>query len=105
MAAGAAPRPADRAGWTEVWMDTLVTIQLAVPAADAPAWAGPVARAFRWFAAVEAACSRFDPTSEVSQLTHQVGHRRAEVERPARADPAEYRLPGAGSRTVDHPPR
>jgi thiamine biosynthesis lipoprotein len=54
-------------------MDTLVTIQLAVPAAAAQAWAGPVARAFGWFAAVEAACSRFDPASEVSQLAHQVG--------------------------------
>jgi thiamine biosynthesis lipoprotein len=61
------------AGWTEVWMDTLVTIQLAVPACDAAPWAPVVARAFRWFAAVEASCSRFDPTSEVSRLVHQVG--------------------------------
>ncbi|MDP4501833.1 FAD:protein FMN transferase [Nonomuraea turcica] len=54
-------------------MDTLVTIQLAVPASEAPAWAGTVARAFRWFAAVEATCSRFDPASEVSRLIHQAG--------------------------------
>jgi thiamine biosynthesis lipoprotein len=54
-------------------MDTLVTIQLAVPIADAGAWAGPVARAFQWFAAVETVCSRFDPGSEVSRLAHQAG--------------------------------
>jgi thiamine biosynthesis lipoprotein len=68
------------AGWTEVWMDTLVTIQLAVPACDAAPWAPSVERAFRWFAAVEAACSRFDPTSEVSRLVHQ-------VDRPVRVSP------------------
>lgn len=70
---GAMPRPAEQVGWTEVWMDTLVTIQLAVPVADAPDWAGPVARAFQWFAAVETVCSRFDPASEVSRLAHQAG--------------------------------
>lgn len=70
---GAARRQAEHAGWTEVWMDTLVTIRLAVPFADAPAWSGAVARAFQWFAAVEAVSSRFDPGSEVSLLAHHAG--------------------------------
>src|SRR5437764_535236 len=48
-----------RAGWTEVWMDTLVTIVLGVPAEAAARWATKVRHAFRWFAAVEAVCSRF----------------------------------------------
>jgi thiamine biosynthesis lipoprotein len=60
-------------GWTQVWMDTLVTIQLAVPAHDAAAWRAPVGRAFSWFAAVETACSRFTPDSEVARLAHRVG--------------------------------
>ena len=52
---------------TEVLMDTLVTIQLPHEAA---ARAGP---AFKWFHQVEACCSRFDPASELRQLTDRSG--------------------------------
>ena len=62
---------AGRVGWTDVRMDTLITIQLGVPAAEP--WTDAVSRAFGWFAAVESACSRFDPASEVSRLAKQVG--------------------------------
>jgi FAD:protein FMN transferase len=62
------------AGWTQVWMDTLVTIQLAVPPDQAARWAPLVERAFAWFAATEATCSRFDPHSELAGLTRAVGH-------------------------------
>lgn len=54
-------------------MDTLVTIYVAVPPQQAPAWHDRVGRAFRWFDEVEARCSRFEPTSEVAGLTRQVG--------------------------------
>lgn len=61
------------AGWTQVWMDTVVTIQLAVPPGQAARWAPLVERAFGWFAAVEAACTRFDPDSELARLSRHVG--------------------------------
>jgi thiamine biosynthesis lipoprotein len=53
-----------------IQMDTLVTIQVApaTPAAEAA-----VAEALAWFPCVEAACSRFEPRSEVSQLGGRVG--------------------------------
>ncbi|HJP78303.1 MAG TPA: FAD:protein FMN transferase [Pseudonocardiaceae bacterium] len=62
-----------RAGRTEVWMDTLVTISLGLPIGEQPCWDEQLRRAFEWFAAVESACSRFDPASEVNQLVEQVG--------------------------------
>jgi thiamine biosynthesis lipoprotein len=71
MNAGLAATPL--AGWSQVWMDTLVTIQIAVPPTEAPAWQEPVRRAFASFAAVEAACSRFDPASEVAALATRTG--------------------------------
>jgi thiamine biosynthesis lipoprotein len=54
-------------------MDTVVTIQLAAPPVEAPGWREPVHRAFAAFAAVEAACSRFDPASEVAALAGRPG--------------------------------
>lgn len=61
-------------------MDTVVSIVLAVPATAASARDEPVRRAFGWFAAVEAVCSRFDPASEVSRLAAEPG-------RPQRVSP------------------
>lgn len=55
---------------TVVLMDTFVTIRLSRPGAGAAAVAE---RAFDWFRRVEAACSRFDPQSEVMQLVGQAG--------------------------------
>lgn len=57
---------------TVVLMDTLVTIQVV----DGPQETGSAAaieRAFDWFRRVEAACSRFDPRSEVMRLLERVG--------------------------------
>jgi thiamine biosynthesis lipoprotein len=62
-----------RAAHTEAWMDTLVTISLGLPIGERPRWDGQLRRAFEWFAAVESACSRFDPASEVNQLVEHVG--------------------------------
>lgn len=54
-----------------VLMDTLVTMQVVGgAAADA---AAAVERAFGWFYEVEARCNRFDPLSEVAQLSARVG--------------------------------
>jgi len=52
------------------FMDTVVTI--ATARTDAKVEAG-VDRAYRWFAHVERACSRFEPDSEVSRLAHRTG--------------------------------
>ncbi len=54
-------------------MDTVVAIRLAVPAEGASRYGAPVRSAFGWFARVEAACSRFDPASEVCGLLGRVG--------------------------------
>lgn len=55
----------------EIWMDTRVTMQvLAPPGAEVNA---ALDRAMGWFGAVESACSRFDPASELRQLCAQVG--------------------------------
>ena len=59
--------------WHEIWMDSVVAIQLAVPADTAPRYRAAVRSAFGWFARVEAACSRFDPVSEVCGLLRRVG--------------------------------
>src|SRR5690242_20709091 len=55
---------------TVVLMDTFITIRLAQAK---PESAALVARAFDWFRQVEAACSRFDPQSEVMSLIQQAG--------------------------------
>jgi thiamine biosynthesis lipoprotein len=54
---------------TEVAMGTLVTIHAPRCADDADA----LDRAFRWFHEVESRCTRFDPESELMQLTARVG--------------------------------
>jgi thiamine biosynthesis lipoprotein len=51
-------------------MGTLVTIQVVRPDPDADA---AIDRAFQWFGRVEEHCTRFDPASELMQLTAQVG--------------------------------
>lgn len=51
-----------------VVMDTLVSVRV-VGTHDETV----VERAFDWFRAIEAACSRFDPDSEVLRLTNHVG--------------------------------
>jgi thiamine biosynthesis lipoprotein len=54
---------------TEVLMGTTVTIQVV----DAAAADETIDRAFDWFRRVEACCSRFDPDSELMQLSSHVG--------------------------------
>jgi thiamine biosynthesis lipoprotein len=49
-------------------MDTLVTIRVAQPGAE-----DAVQRAFTWFHEIEACCTRFDPQSELMQLTSHIG--------------------------------
>jgi len=70
---------------TSTVMDTVVSIEVLGPAADAdPASADAehaaraeradaAARAFEWFVRIENACSRFDENSELRQLTQQAG--------------------------------
>lgn len=55
---------------SRVYMDTIVTIELSEPGDDR---FERVDRAFRWFEAVEKACSRFNPDSELRQLLSHVG--------------------------------
>jgi FAD:protein FMN transferase len=66
------PPGVEEAGYsrTIVLMDTFITIRLAQATSGC---AERVDRAFDWFRQVEAACSRFDPQSEVMGLIHQVG--------------------------------
>lgn len=52
-------------------MDTTVTVE--VIADDASGCADAIGRAFEWFAAVESRCSRFDPSSELRQLSLHCG--------------------------------
>ncbi|HUR21372.1 MAG TPA: FAD:protein FMN transferase [Vicinamibacterales bacterium] len=54
---------------SEIHLGTVVTISVA----DAPGSSEAVARAFEWFRHVEARCSRFDPSSELMQLTQRSG--------------------------------
>jgi thiamine biosynthesis lipoprotein len=54
----------------DVAMGTLVTIQVVGSRGDADA---AIDRAFGWFHEIEARCSRFDPQSELMQLTAQAG--------------------------------
>jgi thiamine biosynthesis lipoprotein len=51
-------------------MGTLVTIHVVRPSADADS---AIDRAFGWFHDIEARCTRFDPRSELMQLTAQAG--------------------------------
>jgi thiamine biosynthesis lipoprotein len=51
-------------------MGTLVTIHIVRPAPDADAG---IDRAFGWFHEIEARCTRFNPESELMQLTAQAG--------------------------------
>jgi len=51
-------------------MGTLVTIEVVRPGPDAEAAIG---RAFGWFHEIEARCTRFDPRSELMQLTAHAG--------------------------------
>lgn len=53
---------------TEVLMGTVVSISVLARGADAE-----VEQAFEWFRRVEAACSRFNPSSELMQLVSRVG--------------------------------
>jgi thiamine biosynthesis lipoprotein len=50
-------------------MGTIATIQVV----DSRSCEEPVERAFEWFRQIEARCSRFDPQSELIQLTAQAG--------------------------------
>src|SRR6185437_7831128 len=52
-------------------MDTTVTLRAVAP--DADQFAALAERAFGWFHTVERHCSRFDPDSEVMQLTRHAG--------------------------------
>ena len=52
-----------------VFMDTLITIDVATPGSIG-ATAEQVQKAFGWFAHVESLCSRFDETSELSRLSN-----------------------------------
>jgi thiamine biosynthesis lipoprotein len=54
-----------------VAMDTLVTVQVVAQSSAESETA--VERALEWFAAVERTCSRFDPASELSQLSRAHG--------------------------------
>ena len=57
-------------------MGTLVTMHVVghnARAAEAAARDAAIERAFDWFRQVEACCSRFDPTSELSRVGAQVG--------------------------------
>lgn len=57
-----------------VFMDTTVTIEVG-PVPDEPAAIDAIGRAFAWFGRIEAACSRFDPASDLRALTSSVGVR------------------------------
>lgn len=52
----------------ELVMDTLVTIRVDRPGAE-----DAIQRAFTWFHEIEACCTRFDPHSELMQLTSHIG--------------------------------
>jgi thiamine biosynthesis lipoprotein len=53
-------------------MDTVISIEVVGERPDGPARAA-IRRALRWFEEVERACSRFDPESELRQLTGRAG--------------------------------
>lgn len=51
-------------------MGTLVTVHIV---ADGPASEAAIDRAFTWFRSIETCCTRFDPASELMQLSSTVG--------------------------------
>jgi FAD:protein FMN transferase len=53
---------------TEVLMGTLVTMQV-----EDPDGGEAIERAFGWFREIESRCTRFDPRSELMQLTTRIG--------------------------------
>jgi FAD:protein FMN transferase len=53
---------------TDVLMGTLVTMQVEVADGDEA-----IERAFGWFREIESRCTRFDPRSELMQLTTRIG--------------------------------
>lgn len=65
----------DATSRTEVHLGTTVTISIAGAsgASGASGALGAIERAFQWFRDVETRCSRFDPGSELSQLTRSAG--------------------------------
>src|SRR5437867_1572773 len=66
-------RPADRVHRSiALAMDTAVSVEV-VSEAPADQLGSAMQRALAWFGAVEAACSRFDPGSELRQLLRHVG--------------------------------
>lgn len=72
--AGAAQAPPRAGGFqrSEIWMDTLVSIQI-VGDPPRPDCAERVKRAYAWFERVEKTCSRFDAESELMRLSGHVG--------------------------------
>ena len=61
---------------SRVLMDTVISIQVighGATAAKRAERAAQVDRAIGWFQAIESSCSRFDPTSELSQLSTRIG--------------------------------
>ncbi len=69
-------------------MDTVMSIALAVPGRTASAWDDAAQRAFGWFTAVEAVCSRFDPASEAARLATRYGRpQRVAMAGPRRSEP------------------
>jgi thiamine biosynthesis lipoprotein len=58
---------------TEAAMGTLVTIEVVHSGAGSAALDAAMDRAFGWFHEIEARCTRFDPRSELMQLTGQAG--------------------------------
>jgi thiamine biosynthesis lipoprotein len=59
---------------TVVAMGTFVTIKVVARQAErSRGWEEAVERAFNWFHAIEERCSRFDPSSELMQLTAHAG--------------------------------
>ena len=61
---------------SRVLMDTVISIQVighGATAAERAERAAQVDRAIGWFQASESSCNRFDPTSELSQLSTRIG--------------------------------
>ena len=61
---------------SRVLMDTVISIQVVghgATAAEREERAARVDRAIGWFQAIEISCNRFDPTSELSQLSTRIG--------------------------------
>ncbi len=56
-----------------VFMDTLVTVQAIADQPEARRFDERADAAFGWFREIERVCSRFDPASELSQLSARIG--------------------------------